>query len=277
MLLFTPKLAHVLESPKLIPKVLECLQGNMRQYAGLQIDVVCGVVDSMPPQFKDIPSAVGVANEEGLSILYGETETLLPNLENEQQAANDVSSKLGSIRMLGKSKYEVAVTLPLANTLFTNGNLSTLSVAEYTVTGENIKLQSTGPAKSIQSISIAAMEAKTDTASFIPEVPLTLPRRIVDGYGNIIRTLEFGDGNVLGASLELETKVPKYLATVTTDPTIEIWALLIPQHLSSLALNDGIMQQKDRYKISYWTAKGARLCRVRKSGSFSLLKSAYIL
>ena len=264
VLLVTPKLAHILDSRETIHRFLKSLHGSGDHLEGLKLDVVCGVVDSMPPAHTDIPLAVGARSREGLSILYGESESLLPDLQKEREGTVEQQSKPGSIRLLGNKEAEYAVTLPLANTLFTNGNLSTLSVSEYTASDpKDVRYTNTVPSQTIQHVSIAALDPVATPVYYFAQQPLTVRRRLVEGYGNIVRTLEFDRRNVLGASSELEVKVPKFLEKVTTDSTIEIWALLIPEHLAGQNM-DIRVEHEYRNTLPYWLARGARLCKVRK-------------
>jgi hypothetical protein len=127
----------------------------------------------------------------------------------------------------------------------------------------------------------------------IPTVGLTPIRRITNGLGNIVRRIEFGEGDVGPASRELETRITEYLAQQRDGrSTIDVWALIIPRDAFSGKENesekDSMAEGKDvrgawRSKalssqyISNWLDKGATLCRVRKSAEITSREAAIVL
>ncbi|KAI9802991.1 MAG: hypothetical protein M1825_002224 [Sarcosagium campestre] len=69
---------------------------------------------------------------------------------------------------------------------------------------------------------------------FCPLVPLTIPRRVIRSFGNIVSQLDGGDGDVrpLPASMELEESLDKYTYALGLRPqAMMIWALILPPHV----------------------------------------------
>lgn len=83
--------------------------------------------------------------------------------------------------------------------------------------------------------------------SRLPLKPLTMPRKILDGMGNILRKLESTDGEPTGASRELEKAVANYIDNLPDDvdrpERVNVFARLTIQELHTdaveLFLNPG--------------------------------------
>lgn len=283
VIVVTPKLAHLLKDPQLINATLigngfstvkgstitrfsKQIAPSMSQTTDKQsmlsqnIDVVCGIVDSMSPTSANIPQAPGSPVREGISIIYGHRSNLLPNFETESENTSAPLNKPGSLIFCNNQHDTTKLTLPLANTLFLNGSFSTLSASQWQYSGLSRGYVKDDNSISMQSCSIAVHDLKaSNLSSHAPVIPLTPLRPIVDVYGNILRTIDFGGGNKFGASLELETKVPKFLDAVSQDSKLDIWALLAaPKHVHVGNINDV------RRNMTRLIRQGARICRVRK-------------
>jgi hypothetical protein len=140
------------------------------------------------------------------------------------------------------------VVVPLANTIFQNGQHSTLLLSHWSRTGSSQKLQCI-PSLGIKGSNIFLPTASNSWrfVSHIPLISVTIPRRIVASFGNIIRKVSLdpiqtseGEGTdapittVVPASQELESAVQAYFKRQDLQPhKVTIWALVTPQeHIS---------------------------------------------
>ena len=94
-----------------------------------------------------------------------------------------------------------------------------------------------------------------------PAVSLTPPRRIESGLGNIVRSIDFGNGDIGPASRELETSVTEYLAQKgQTRSTVGVWALILPKDVAAESYSS---EELGHQYVGRCLEKGATLCRVR--------------
>ncbi len=277
-ILATPTFASWLEaSSEFIPKALQSVVG--RSNAGY-VDVVCAVVDGLAPR----PISMKDPSGEGFSIWR---RSNVPD-DVWVQDATVSSPTLQSTLTLQRGRD--TLTLPLANTLFRNGRHSTLLISRWKSTGESFKINRAQIEK--QNVLLRGLGGKKSyypIRSCIPSIPLTPMRRVQDGLGNIVRTIDFGQEgvkNVGPASRELEQSVTEYLAQEGHgSSTVNVWALIIPQD-TSLAhfvrsmeakgtLNTGVdvlrtqtsfSSIKKRHYIGKLIRRGAILCRVLSGG-----------
>jgi hypothetical protein len=278
VILATQKLARYLNDTETITTWLSHLNHFSDKAT---FHVVCGCVDGLAPTLKDVEQVRGRDPQEGFTILCGESDRILPRLLDESVTASD-EMKPGSITIANDQPARMSVTLPLANTLFTNGQASTLSVSKWQFVEGTYK--QTAPYTSIKSITLNALDTtRGSNMAYIPLLPLTQARELTEGYGNILRKIDVG-GSSHPASSELEVKVPAFLQKAfSLTPSIEIWALLFPERLvrklieasptSVQHLGFGYKGSFDIGKygeVGYWISKGAKLCRVRKYSYLSL-------
>lgn len=224
--------------------------------------VLTAAIDSIPLQTALRNRGLGNGfSTEGITVLQGNRYQLLPGLWNNARASpqNDVDVPAGLTFKLpefkgGESGKGLEVTLPVASTVFHNGRTSTMfatrwkgeSWAEYKpvqqrdVTQTSIRL--TRKDRLVKGIRWAK---KGDRHSLItvPLLPITRPGEIKSGLGNIIKRIEV-NGEVVGASTELETVIPELLAarernglSALKGPLL-VWALVIPAHV---AMNKELM------------------------------------
>lgn len=284
IILATPSFAASLEQEsEFIPLLLQTINWpSASGESALKVDVVCGCVDGLPPAASFIPQARGKSVEEGFSILYGETTDIFPRYALEKQVKTEAKSeKPGSITFQRAEVGGLKVTLPLANTLFTNGRLSTLLASRWEATDNGYKQIESQI--NIDSISLNALGLKHEVLPefYIPAIPLTYARELQNGFGNIIRSLKFQGPDEFKfhpASSELEIKVPRFLKEALGKmAALKIWALIIPRHValkvigessSTLRLPDKEFEEmdpiEDYREIGHWISQGAKLCRVRK-------------
>ena len=283
VILATPSLSnHLEEGSNFIPQLLQTINWPSASKKPYDVDVVCACVDGLPPSSEYIPQSRGKPVDQGLAILYGETMDILPTYHKEKLDKTDPKSeKLSSITFQGMDPGGMHVTLPLANTLFKNGRLSTLLVSRWQSAGNSYT--QIEPQVSVKSVSLSALGGQRDGPPqlYIPAIPLTYARPLRNGYGNILRSLAFQGPKSIDfypASSELEIKVPQFLKEALGKMSaLKIWALIIPRHVairatkessSSIRLPDKEFEEihpiKDYKEVGYWISQGASLCRVRE-------------
>ncbi|KAI0553300.1 hypothetical protein F4679DRAFT_530699 [Xylaria curta] len=196
------------------------------------LHVLSGITDSLSSrQPSDEASS-------GFSVLYGLADSILPGLWGEEGfdgTSQDSSACVSFLtNPLLRNTGTLEITVPLANTVFQNGRRSTLYASRWDTSSEGSMALRMKRPKTIQRI--AGKDGAVDhTLSMIPLLPLTPPRRIVAGLGNIVRQVEV-DGSVTPASSELEAIIPKIfeeraLLNPTSSPRpIGVWCWVIPPH-----------------------------------------------
>ncbi|KAF1986437.1 hypothetical protein K402DRAFT_89196 [Aulographum hederae CBS 113979] len=122
--------------------------------------------------------------------------------------------------------------VPLANTIFQNGNDSTLFISHWT------RGRHPGPLHLVRSdiiksaaFSISRPLGSLTTELIVPLLPLTLFCRMASGMGNILRTVKGAkdDSREFPASVELEKAVSSYFRATGLPPhPLTVWALIIP-------------------------------------------------
>jgi len=180
-----------------------------------------------------LPISVGTRPKEGFSILYGqERKTISPLWKNDEVPPSRSPSMQSSITLRKGLTGPSDLTLPLANTLFKTGRLSTLLVSrwEYKPSEDTFFAIEQPAERANVVINVFPDVVHQLPKSFIPAVALTPARPIVSGLGNIVRTIDFGGEEGTGpASRELESTVTKYLNTMGYgNTTIDVWALITP-------------------------------------------------
>lgn len=277
-ILATSTFASWLEaSSEFIPQALQCVFGS---FSSVGVDVVCGVVDGLAPRPVSMEQP---CEEEGFSILHkaGKQENVWDN--NDTVPNPNLQSTL---TFRANKGGKVALTLPLANTLFHNGRHSTLLLSRWRSSGGSFEITRGQTEKQNITLNVLGKERYPHIRTRIPCIPLTPMRRIQSGLGNIVRTIDFGEGGVKdvgSASRELEISVPEYLTKHGHGHSIiDVWALIVPQN----AFSDFWMESEEilttdvdalRAKRSSSTAKGRRyvgdcmdrgaiLCKVLSGG-----------
>lgn len=243
-------------------------------------DVICACVDGLATETQP------KGNEliEGLSFLHGRTSSITPDLWNSEPISTEGNTIQASLSFVtdAASNHDIlehhAVSLPLANTLFTNGKISTLTTSrwEYESDWNFTKLKMEEKAN----LKINALQSFG--AVHVPAFTLTPPRRISSGLGNIVRQLECA-GKPIPASEELEASIDAYLKkTQRHKSTVQVWALIIPVKAFTngpLKSVDNLLSTEEDFRWfwgniagdgfigspGHWIKKGATFCRVRKS------------
>jgi hypothetical protein len=202
--------------------------------------------------------------QEGLSIHIGHLDCLLPGLWDDQDAVQSISHSVAepdqssSLSILFPQKTtattdaRISVTLPLANTLFSNGRRSTLLASEWrTATGfSNTPVEMVRSAeKRSQVIDLPFSILFNQVQMQAPLVPITHPRKILEGLGNIIAKVQV-DGEPCPASMELQTNIPRLIevrrSLTHSSPisgAIGVWAMIYPKHM--------FLPQEDMVRFGY--------------------------
>lgn len=204
--------------------------GHATQANRLNFHVLSGVMDGIGPyQLSSRPRS-------GFSILRGPADNILPGLwakegftGTSQDSAAHVSFATNPLR---GNTGALEATLPLANTVFQNGRRSTLYASEWDVDNEGSMVLRTRQPKTTQRI-VERGGTVAHTIPTIPLLPLTPPRKIIAGLGNIVRQVEV-DGSATPASKELEAIIPQIFEERSQlDPNFSprpmgVWCWVIP-------------------------------------------------
>ncbi|ORY66321.1 uncharacterized protein BCR38DRAFT_339204 [Pseudomassariella vexata] len=193
------------------------------------LDVISGVADGLSP------SKLLGKPESGFSVLYG-SQVSLPDIFETDTVASRGPDLASSISLVLKSDKKAEprheITMPLANTVFQNGQRSTLFATRWFWHSGLRKSPVLSKIVEKQHQRILA-KLEMAQATYIPLLPLTPPRKIVAGLGNIVTKVNV-QGVVTTASQELEHLIPQLLdirsksdAAWTPGP-IGVWAWVIP-------------------------------------------------
>ncbi|KAI0159683.1 hypothetical protein GGR57DRAFT_458330 [Xylariaceae sp. FL1272] len=234
-ILASKEFTNWLEDEKFMSNILATLfmKGEHNRSYQQDLDVLTGVVDALSPQ------SLSVQPRAGFSIISGASESILPNLwdkEGFEGISQDSTSSVSFVtNPVAGSTNALEFTLPLANTVFQNGRRSTLHAWKWSRDSNGEATFTSRAPKMMQRIAIHN-NSENQTLSMIPLMPLTPPRKIVAGLGNIVRQVEV-DGHPTPASKELEEIVPKiFERRAQRDPTfvpqsIGAWCWVIPPHV----------------------------------------------
>lgn len=200
--------------------------------------VLAGVVDGLSPAPK------GGEMQHGFSVLFGRiggiTPDLWPQSANERQTTGTETEPSHLTVMLG-GPGSPSLTVPLANTLFQTGRRSTLLASEWSSTRSrqtrwfDYKLVRSAE-KRHAVINVFGLTSGRKTAFRVPLLPITHPRKILEGLGNILAKVDI-DGQPAPASQELQANIPRWLEVLRSQVGaghvrgVGVWALVIPKHL----------------------------------------------
>jgi hypothetical protein len=212
------------------------------------MSILTAAVDSIPLPVRQQNRGWGNGlSTQGISVIQKNSYGLLPGLWENALASrqNDPDLSAGLVFKLPDFEGRTAegtleVTLPVASTVFHNGRTSTMFAsrwagstwADYRLVEQRDVTQTT--------VRLQRKESDNHDASTItiPMLPLTQPRRIVSGLGNIIRQVEIATEETgrktVPASMELEEKIPHMLSVREEmglgpiEGPVGVWALVIP-------------------------------------------------
>ncbi|KAH8890982.1 hypothetical protein GQ53DRAFT_165471 [Thozetella sp. PMI_491] len=211
-----------------------------------------------------------------ISVLLGTTSDLVPGLWTASGKLEAESSMLPSLVLSGlpldPPTSQLDVTVPLANTSFNNGRTYTMFACEWESGSSDQLRLARRLEKKTQTVVIGKQQGIRRSSIHTSLVPITQPRKIVAGLGNIIRLLE-GDSpslKPLPASKELEEVIPKMLEqrkALEQAPQagpMGVWALVVPEHFT--LKGDVSASEEDGEFIHKVLAAGGRLCRILSGG-----------
>ena len=310
VILATPDFVEWLEDDHFMANIIASVT-KLRESqfaASYELDVVCACVDGLTPDVEHFARGERAKQGNGvllpptgLSFLQGPTEQLLPNLWEEENPSVVSQDLLSTLTFSARQGFDTKVTVPLANTLFTTGNQSTLVVSKWRAEinpshngSPFVKLKSIR--KKNQIINAFDNMSSIEPMSYIAAIPLTSARRIASGLGNIVRQLEFSTEDVGPASRELEIAVNDYIQSEQNEgepaPSTAVWALIIPESVARSNSDDFLYSMTDDTEVAregkltwapnpavldvvgHWVRKGATFCRVCKSLLFLQLNYA---
>lgn len=246
VVLASPRHASWLTDKDFTGNLAHALHGNFEK--GVSFHVLAAVVDGLCARQ---PSR---ELQEGLSIHVGRLDGLLPGLwdgKNLGDATQSMSHSVAdpdqpsSLSILLPRKPDakdarISVTLPLANTLFSNGRRSTLLASEWRLaigsSETNVEMvRSVEKQKQVIDLPPSLLFHEVEMRA--PLVPITHPRKVLEGLGNIIAKVQV-DGEPCPASMELQTNIPRLMearrALASSAPisgAIGVWAMIYPKHM----------------------------------------------
>lgn len=230
LVLASKEYARLIEDHGLMSQLLKSLflDPSGTTSGGHDISVAFGVVDGV------IAAQPSQKSRSGLTILSGNLDDILPGLWNHSDKVlpnsrqrEEPSSLCFSICPLpGSGTRPVNATLPLANTVFQNGQTSTLLASRWRRDESGSFTMSL--AANINSQLVVPGHSASRSALAIPLLPVTPPRKIVSGLGNIIRQVEI-DGKSAPGSKELEVNINHFVQQqekAIAGP-VKVWAWII--------------------------------------------------
>jgi hypothetical protein len=259
LILATPSLTSLLDNKALfLPKVLRDVFGKPSER--LEVDVVFAVVDRISHRHIDGTKRHTMYGSEGLSIFVTRSKDAAPDLWNTgQQSLGNTSPPSENLATLsieicykrGEDKIHNTFNLPvvhiadvpLANTLFLNGQTTTLTAQRWVFAPtEKSEVQLLcSKSENIPHLRLClGLSGLPGTTNLHIERPpvrqLTLPRVVHEAMGNIIRTFRTkvpGSESltVIPASEELEalSKYRPKVDRILKKHRHEVWAMVLPR------------------------------------------------
>ncbi|KAK0731592.1 hypothetical protein B0H67DRAFT_639962 [Lasiosphaeris hirsuta] len=258
VVLVTKGLARLLQDQEFLEQLLRHLRPNKKS----KFSLLSVVVDGIPHEGHcDIPGtqvaqtvlrdSKYLLSSEGIAVLSGRLDSILPGLWDPAEAPpavhhGDADNAQPALEFLVPSvakRKPLRVTVPVANTLFTNGRPHTMCATEYEwkgQDGEEPVLKQTRLVERARQVVVPSTFGgwrykNRFPQTRVPLLPLTPARKVVSGLGNILRQVEI-NGTPMPASKELEELIPKIMDYRTHIYGIEkagvsvgVWAVIIPE------------------------------------------------
>ncbi|KAH7229263.1 hypothetical protein BKA60DRAFT_551122 [Fusarium oxysporum] len=221
VVLATPQYAQWLGKDEFMSEFVDMLSGS--DGTG-EFHTLGAVVDHIAPP---VPNNKPI---QGLSILHGNLDTILPGLWT--KAPPKEWSDGGKVSALTMDLGNPHITIPLTNTTFQNHRTSTLIISRYDLSTGSPKLIEQTDTKHLQKVNIPfqkRLPSINDLGIWAPLVPLTQPRVVTESFGNIVRRVDIEDESV-PASNELEPAVNELHASKSdlVQSPMGIWAMITP-------------------------------------------------
>jgi hypothetical protein len=217
---------------------------------GAELSVLTAAVDKVPRYDRRIDT---FSSSEGISVLRGQNTRLLPSLLDPVYPSLAKSPpSLTFQRPPSDNLGQLAVHVPLANTLFSNGSQNTLFASQWVVNKnqpptltEKLSQTSQKVVLPVADLQYKGMNPTTTMRTHL--VPIT-PRAIaLRSLGNILSSLQI-DGRPAPPSQQLESVIPKLLKAPRKlrddnhdgdDPVghhAAVWALVMPPSRAAMDL-----------------------------------------
>lgn len=219
VILATPRHASWLTDEDFMSGLVTSLRPDRKEPADLHVlaAVVDGVASTWPSR----------EMRDGFSIQLGSLHDILPGLWDEAtNAPSNPESEPSCLSVL--LPRDLTLTLPLANTLFQTGRRSTLLASVWGDGWPKII------EKRSQTVNLSRLAELRRSGVHVPLVPITHPRMILEGLGNILAKIDI-EGEPSPASKELQVNIPRLLEARRLRPTstqgpgpVGVWALVIP-------------------------------------------------
>lgn len=184
--------------------------------------------------------------QSGLSILHGPADAMLPGLWASSSASAGTTSITQPSLSVSLSPFlgdanPIQVTVPLANTVFQNNRPFTLLASRYRKQAQGSYKVSCVTEKDNQALIpiVPSIQSFSNISACL--LPITQPRQIATGLGNIVRQLDI-EGQISPASKELEANIPKLFETRSkasrdfVPGPIGVWAVVVPEHMAGSSL-----------------------------------------
>ncbi|KAK4205331.1 hypothetical protein QBC40DRAFT_271526 [Triangularia verruculosa] len=247
VVLVSRSLAPWLQDQAFMAELLESTISGEEAGTGRELSVLSAAVDEVP-QFQG-----ALTSSEGVSVLRGSAARVLPGLwevgsdqtfspsSSSQRQPSFLEFRLPGLQPKSES---LQVTVPLANTIFTNVKPHALFASKW----------HHNPAAARKGLSMAASVEKTTQTILLPGhdqipsqstastvytalVPVTRPHKIVAGLGNILRQVEVGvkpEPASKGLEAVIPTLLKKRLEHSESDVPeysgpVGVWALIMPK------------------------------------------------
>ncbi|KAF2199479.1 hypothetical protein GQ43DRAFT_482441 [Delitschia confertaspora ATCC 74209] len=258
------------------------------------IAAIAAVVDKLPARYQKSELSQK-AEYEAEGIAYTFLAKPISNLRSSESALNGngisfhhTFSPRGLEQDLGRQyHYSNILRLPLANTIFQTGSPSTM-VHSIWLKGNLSNKAKLNEWNSLSHCGLqiheSARGSKKTYGLDVPLIPLSFPRIVEAGMGNIVRKIVGENKTSITASAELEEIIPRYFKS-RGEPAraISVWALVIPENVLDSVINGtrSMLPGKDTKSwealwkenspqrqsfISSAIAEGARLHRVLSGG-----------
>ncbi|KAI0478551.1 hypothetical protein GGR56DRAFT_327593 [Xylariaceae sp. FL0804] len=270
-----------LEDPNFLSALLHALFRPLSSHGARvgDVDVLLGVTDGLSPRH------LLSEPQTGFSILYGSASHILPDLWNPQgfeDVSPDTKSTISFLTSpLDGNPKPLEITLPLANTIFKNGRRSTLSASMWESSSGVFSEMGLQPKRTQRIGAVDITEGDQYIWPMVPLIPITPPRKIVAGLGNIIRQVEVR-GNSVPASMELETVITRIFQARATGEKdgassarpIGVWCWVIPPHVAQHAdfgtFHNGVLEatrgSDAMFRVQRLLSSECRLHRIVSGG-----------
>ncbi|KAL6247222.1 hypothetical protein RBB50_005565 [Rhinocladiella similis] len=281
-LLVTPGLAHFMDRDVFLRPLLDSVfsrgKPNSRTARVRKVRTCAAIVDALPvPQNKGLKPDIKTA--EGIALLLTREhfdESWIMH-ERKYDASETEASSPGSISFLSTICRSVLspswptrcrLTLPLANTLFLNGQQHTMVCDQWAVPVGYLETRAV--VQTTHKLRHVSVESGCEPEGFlqghIPLQALTPEREITQFMGNILAKIEI-NGVSVPASRELESAVTEFVASNPDHGPVAVYALIRPAHIDDESRT--VQRLADDGKISLVTSalcRGAKLHKVTGGG-----------